>query len=317
MTDLQALDAFSGNCLEIWDKRSNVRRRDHYRIPADQTEAAIEGVQLPLLRRPEVAALPSRDRRFLKAQALYFWKNQIALLETEVTGALAAQLANKAGQVPLPWSARQVALTIDVDERYHAYVERDFILQLAAASGIPVSAIGASPALVTAVELARAATPEEHRVDLDVVLLCLIENTITAELFGLHKENPPAGPFYDSIAEHLADEGRHAAFFRQLLAYYWPALDEHARRSIGNALPAFFEANLCRPAPEAIRCASAWLTDLGLSAGAARELAAASFPPQSPGQNPLWPGLRNTMERCGLLAHKPTLAALSEAGWTM
>ena len=154
----------------------------------------------------------------------------------------------------------------------------------------------------------------DSRVDLDAVLLCLIENVITAKLFGLQKGSPPTAPFYIAAAEHLADEGRHAAFFRLLLAYYWPRLEEEERIAVAKALPVFLDS-FFGPRPDGVASATIWLREVGLGADLAHRIASEIYTSWPREENPLWHNMRSVMARTGLLGHAPTHSILAAAGW--
>jgi hypothetical protein len=313
MVDGARLTAFSRDYLDTWERRANVRRRARYLIPADAGDAVFPTLPHPLLNTPEVVALPAEAQRFLRAQMVYFFKNQIALLETEAGGPLAAALANRHRQIELPRAARQAALTVDVDERYHALMERDYLEQAEAITAIRPSRLGDRSLAGEAIGRAGEMIHPEFRVDLEAVLICLIENAITAELFGLQTGSPPTGPFYIAAAEHLADEGRHSAFFRLLLAYYWPRLEEEERAAVGQVMPVFLDCYL-GPNPQAIAAASLWLREVGLGADLAHRLAVESNRRRPRHENPLWRNIRGVMARTGLLDHAPTRSVLA-AGW--
>jgi hypothetical protein len=312
--ELARLDSFARDYLETWDHLGNVRRRARYVIPAACDDEVLPVFRHPLLSEPEIVVLPPEAHRFLRAQSLYMFKNELALLETDVSGPLAAALANRHRRIELPRATCQVALTIDVDERYHALRERDYLEQAAEILGIPPSILGDRPIACDAVERVRAAVHPDYRVDLDVVLICLIENAITLELFDLQKDSAPTSPFYIAMAEHLADEGRHSAFFRLLLAYYWPRLEEEERVAVAMALPIFLDSYF-GPHPVAIACVATWLCEVGFEASVAQRLARESYRPPEPEKNKLWGNMREVMIRTGVLDHAPTQEALKVAGW--
>src|SRR5207237_8684797 len=108
-------------------------------------------------------------------------------------------------RVALSEPVRQVALTIAVDEAYHAFAAREFITEVREATGIeplePQIVCGLEPA----VEATTRAVAEDLGDDARLVALCIAENSITAEIFGMTEETLPDNPFHLVSAEHLVD----------------------------------------------------------------------------------------------------------------
>jgi hypothetical protein len=313
MADAEQIDAASRDYLQTWERRSNLRAQGRYHLSeaaaADLFRAAPAD---PLQALPEIQALPADSRRFLIAQGVYLMNANVAHLEIAVNGSLAARLATRTRRVEIPWSLRQAALTIDADERYHAYVAREFIEEAARACGIaPALPVDGSPDEM--VDRSLAAVPEASRVDLELVALCLVENAITAELLGLRQDEPPKTPFGTVLAEHLADEGRHASFLRQVLTYYWAQLDDEERAAVGPGIPVFLE-QVMGVALKTTALAG-WLVTVGFAPDEADRLVRLGRPSGPRHENPMWRNMRMVMARAGLLDCPAVRASLAGAGW--
>src|SRR5215472_383824 len=101
MIDEAELDSLARDYLAAWEARSNVRVRGRYRIPAGGEPELLQ-FPSPFFKESEIVALPEAAQRYLRAQILYRFQNEIALLETDVTGILVADLANRHRRIELP-----------------------------------------------------------------------------------------------------------------------------------------------------------------------------------------------------------------------
>ena len=194
---MDAIDRFAESYLAQWERASTVRSAQRYALTRDVTGEDLFPARLqPLCDSPLVAALGPDARRFVLVQTCYRFMNEIALLETDVVAGLASDLANRPHRVALSEPVRQVALTIAVDEAYHAFAAREFITEVREATGIeplePQIVCGLEPA----VESTTRAVAEDLGDAARLVALCIAENSITAEIFGMTEETLPDNPFH-------------------------------------------------------------------------------------------------------------------------
>lgn len=232
--------SFSQRYQERWDRASTVRSRPRRR----PSGAAGEGdffpcVRQPLAIHPDVADLGETARTFALVQSAYKYMNDVALTETEVINRTAIRIANGRVAAALSDEVRQIALTVVVDEAYHALVARDFITAVRQSTGIQPLPLPPETELSLAIEALHGELDPALHDDFDVVAICIAENTLTREIVELSRDSELATPFLEALQDHLADEAMHAAFFQRVLATHWQALSDERRAALAAVLPAF------------------------------------------------------------------------------
>jgi hypothetical protein len=309
---MDAFDRFATAYLAQWEQRATVRGKKRYALSGSPTDDDLFPAALqPLCQHPAVGP---EARRFILAQTLYWMQEEIALLEVDVVSRLASDVANRPHRVALPASVRQVALTVAVDEVYHAFAAREFAEQVEHATGIrpmdPPRKCGLDRALAAAL----AVTPRAMHDDVGLAVLCIAENSITSEIFGMVEGSEPGTAFHIVSEEHLVDERRHSAYFQHLLRHYWEGLGSEARDMLGRAVPAFLDEYLKPPGGEG--GAGAMLRAAGLTGEQAdAALGGLLARPFALADHPLVRNIVRVLERSGLLAHEPIREALTQRGW--
>ena len=196
-------------------------------------------IRQPLTIHPDVIDLGENARTFALVQSSYKYMNDVALTETEVINHTAIRIANGRVAAILPSDVRQVALTVVIDEAYHALVARDFIVAVNESTGISPLPLPDQTELSLAIEAAHDELDVALHDDFDVIAICIAENTLTKEIVDLSRDSNLATPFVEALSDHLADEAMHAGFFRRLLAMHWESLTETTRDSLATVLPRF------------------------------------------------------------------------------
>ncbi len=311
---MDALDRFAESYLAQWERVSTVRSTKRYALTRDVAGEDLFPARLqPLCDTPAVAALGPEGRRYVLIQTCLRFMNETVLLETDVVARLAADLANRPHRVALSAPVGQVALTIAVDEAYHAFAAREFIGQIREVSGIEPVDPQTTCGLALALEATLRVTPETLRDDVRVAALCIAENSITAEILGMTEETPADNPFHIVSAEHLVDERRHSGYFRHVLKHYWAGLDEAVREALGAIVPVFLEHYLPTDIPSAP--AVTMLQAAGVEAGAAECTVRDCFKPIARSEHRMARNVMRLLDQSGLLAHPPTREALTRAEW--
>lgn len=312
---MEPIDRFAESYLAQWERLATVRRAPRYALAPGTTADELFPERLqPLCLFPEVIALGPDARRFLLIQACYALMNEITLLEVDAVSRLATDVANRPHRVALSPAVRQVALTVAIDEAYHAFAAREFMAQVEAATALPPQGLLGRATLEAAIAGTLAVTADELRDDVSVVMLCIAENTVTAEIFGMTEDTPPDNPFHIVSAEHLVDERRHSGYFQRLLAHYWAGLDEPTREAVGAHVPGFMTRFLE---------GRDWVADSRALLGAAGAGAAIvdavmgqfATMPYRRSDHPMARNAVRFLERTGLLAQPSIHAALHREGW--
>lgn len=86
--------------------------------------------RLPLCLHPQVAALGEQALRYIQVQTLYQYLHGIANIELDIINDSSYKLYKNAVGVDFPLEMRLDALTVVVDESYHALVALDLINQV-------------------------------------------------------------------------------------------------------------------------------------------------------------------------------------------
>ena len=310
---------FDGYCrhyLEQWEQRATVRRLPRTRLSAEAARSELFPATLqPIMSHADVIARGPDVRHRILARATATFMLHVAILEVDVITDLCIKFVNADRSVPMPESARQVALTIATDETYHAFVAREFLGDLERHTGI-VPAIDAPTTIVPALDEVRRHAPPDLKQVAETMVLCFAENFVTEELFGLSREAAPQGPFHTIMREHMMDEGRHQVFFQRLFRQIWTGLDEEQRSALGRLVPVYLDSFLSAGTYEASQ--RDLLEDAGFDPEAAARIASesmiAAFGNELPRKSSLQ-FMRNALhlvEVSGILEHEPTRRTLVE-----
>jgi len=312
---METLTRFARDYLDNWERKANVRAKPRY-LPetAENPVDLFPRLWLPLLDHPEIRALGPEAQDFLILQTCYTLFNDIAVLETDEVGTLCADLAHRERRIEIPMAVRQVALTVATDEAYHAFAAREYVDRIAGLTGIAPLSLQGVGGLGAAMKAGRATVPADHVDDLNVIMLCLAENMLTAEVMLLHHEAIANSSFARVQGEHLMDEARHNAFFQRLLRYYWGGLAPDSREAVAQGLAGYYVRLIGSDDLVAIRhratFAAIGLTDED-------KVAAILGTPKRyarPGDAPVWQNQRRILDQAGLTAHPAVRHSLETVG---
>ena len=313
------LDQFCRRYLTQWDKRATVRGQPRYSLPK-----SLAGHEMfpaswhPVLEHEAVRKLGKGARHEFLIRAACQFQALVAELEVDIVAGLCGRLGIQgAGSIPLPHSARQVGLTIATDEVYHALLAREFLVEVRKASGISTDVMSISRDSVgLALANIQEAAPAALRREAETMALCIFENFVTEEMFGLSKKVAVENPFHLILREHMVDEGRHQVFFQKLLRHMWTTFDEETRCAFGRVLPGFLDAFLLQ-FDSYIEREVELLAGLGFSReqsiGMINESGAAEKRPKR--ESPHAQNSLSLLKMVGIDSHPPSRAALVDSGW--
>lgn len=223
---------------ESWEDRATIRTRPRRLVEDDQR------LIYPLSRQPLVlGATFQREcpqlRDFVLVQSLYKFINDVVIFETEIVDRTARRIAKDRFAVRFPFACRYDAMTVVVDEDYHALVAMDFLQQTIALTGIEPIALPQEIELSRAIPAALAQVPEPLRDALELVCVGIAENTLTDDVAAFARDDTVKPSVKGLMADHLLDEGRHSSFWARLTRIYWQAAPEAEREAIAAVLPTF------------------------------------------------------------------------------
>lgn len=221
-----------------WERRATIRTRPRRLLEND------DKLIYPLCSQPLVLSETFVEhcpqwRDFVLLQSFYKFINDVVIFETEIVDSTARSIAKNRFSLPFPLACRVDAMTVVVDEDYHALVALDFLQQTIAITGVQPLALPAQIELSRAVPAAQAQAPAHLRDAVELIGVAIAENTVTHDVAAFSKDSSVKASVRGLMADHLFDEGRHAQFWTRLVRLYWQTASPNDRDSIAQVLPIF------------------------------------------------------------------------------
>ncbi|MFJ4196321.1 diiron oxygenase [Pseudomonas sp. NPDC089534] len=223
---------------DTWERRATIRTRPRRVVEND------ERLIYPLSRQPLVLSdtflreCPGQ-RDFALVQTLYKFINDVVIFETEIVDKTARNIAKNRFGMAFPFACRYDAMTVVVDEDYHALVAMDFMQQTVAMTGIEPIALPDEIELSRAIPAAVALAPEHLRSAVELICVAIAENTVTGDVAAFARDDTVKPSIKGLMADHLLDEGRHSSFWARMVRIYWHTASEADRECIAQILPVF------------------------------------------------------------------------------
>lgn len=223
---------------EAWEGRATIRTRPRRIVENDQK------LIYPLSRQPLVLSETfTREcphlRDFALVQSLYKFINDVVIFETEIVDKTARSIAKNHFAIRFPFACRYDAMTVVVDEDYHALVAMDFMQQTIAMTGIEPIELPAEIELSRAIPAALSLAPEHLLSAVELICVAIAENTVTNDVAAFAKDDSVKQSIKGLMADHLLDEGRHSGFWARLVRIYWHTAPESDRECIARIMPVF------------------------------------------------------------------------------
>ncbi|UEH08638.1 diiron oxygenase [Pseudomonas sp. HN8-3] len=221
-----------------WERRATIRTRPRRVLENDGK------LIFPLCRQPLVLSATFLEhcpqwRDFVLTQSFYKFVNDVVIFETEIVDKTARSIAKNRFSLPFPLACRYDAMTVVVDEDYHALVALDFLQQAVEMTGIEPLNLPGQIELSCALPTAQAKVPAHLHDAVELIAVAIAENTVTHDVAAFSKDASVKSSVRGLMADHLFDEGRHARFWAQLVSIYWQSATPQDRDSIAQALPVF------------------------------------------------------------------------------
>ncbi|MBV4461014.1 diiron oxygenase [Pseudomonas sp. COR58] len=223
---------------DAWESRATIRTRPRRVVEND------ERLIYPLSRQPLVLSETflrecPEQRDFALVQTLYKFINDVVIFETEIVDKTARSIAKNRFAVAFPFACRYDAMTVVVDEDYHALVAMDFMQQTVAMTGIEPIGLPDEIELSRAIPAAVALAPEHLRDAVELICVAIAENTVTGDVAAFARDDTVKPSIKGLMADHLLDEGRHSSFWARMVRIYWHTASEADRECIAQILPVF------------------------------------------------------------------------------
>ncbi|MBY8938400.1 diiron oxygenase [Pseudomonas fluorescens] len=223
---------------DAWENRATIRTRPRRVLEDD------ERLIYPLSRQPLVLSETflhecPQQRDFALVQTLYKFINDVVIFETEIVDKTARSIAKNRFAVTFPFACRYDAMTVVVDEDYHALVAMDFMQQTVAMTGIEPIQLPDEIELSRAIPAAVALAPEHLRSAMELICVAIAENTVTGDVAAFARDDTVKPSIKGLMADHLLDEGRHSSFWARMVRIYWHTASSADRETIAQILPVF------------------------------------------------------------------------------
>lgn len=260
----------------LWYERATVRSGARRLLGADTGDCVFFPPELlPVATHPLVAGLGPAAARDLGVRRLHDYLQFTVELEATTVVPAASVIARGRSGLELPGQMCADAFKIATDEAWHAQFSYDLMAQLAAATSVQPRWT-ADPAFMVRLAQVRERVPGDLLAACELLVAVVSETLISRILADLPHERRLPRAVRDVVADHAYDEGKHHAYFRSLLQYLWPVLDERARHLLGPLVPelirAFLEPDYAAQ-DEALRA-------VGLSGAQAGQVLAECYPAQ-------------------------------------
>jgi hypothetical protein len=225
---------------DAWESRATIRTRPRRVLEND------DKLIYPLSRQPLVLSETFLrecpwQRDFALVQTLYKFINDVVIFETEIVDKIARSIAKNRFAVEFPFACRYDAMTVVVDEDYHALVAMDFMQQTVAMTGIAPIDLPLEIELSQAIPAAVALAPPHLRNAVELICVAIAENTVTGDVSAFAKDDTIKQSIKGLMADHLLDEGRHSGFWSRMVRIYWHTACDDDRQCIARILPVFIE----------------------------------------------------------------------------
>jgi hypothetical protein len=223
---------------DAWESRATIRTRPRRVLEND------DKLIYPLSRQPLVLSETflrecPEQRDFALVQTLYKFINDVVIFETEIVDKTARSIAKNRFAMAFPFACRYDAMTVVVDEDYHALVAMDFMQQTVAMTGITPIELPDEIELSRAIPVAVALAPEHLRGAVELICVAIAENTVTGDVAAFAKDDTVKQSIKGLMADHLLDEGRHSGFWSRMVRIYWHTASDDDRQCIAQILPVF------------------------------------------------------------------------------
>lgn len=229
--------------LKKWNHSAIIRTRQRRLLNEQDQEAKLffPAERSPLCLHPKVSSLGEEAIRYIQVQTLFSYLNGIANIELDLINDSSYKLYKNAVGMDFPYNMRLDALTVVIDESYHALVALDLINQVEQMTGITPLAMPKDTEASFALNEAITLIPTEYRELFRLVCVSLSEQALTTDLIDVINNKDIFPSFYLVMKDHVADEGRHARFSQLVLEFIWRNADPVVKNAMKNPMVDFIE----------------------------------------------------------------------------
>lgn len=227
-----------------WDRSAAVRSRPLRRLDDPSPELLYFPPELvAAYSHPSVARLGDTVRRRLLVHALCQYLHFTSELEDLAVIPVAMSISRGRSGLAVPDEARRDAYRIVTDEAWHAQFSYELHRQILGRTG------ETTPWLPEPMFVDRLETIADRLLTnvpaVGRLLFAVVSETLISSLLAdIPRDTRLPDAVRDTVADHAVDEGRHHAYFRDILTYLWTSLDRSERRLVGPCVPSIILAFL-------------------------------------------------------------------------
>ena len=227
--------------IASWYEKATVRYTPRILVPSYVSDEPIFPVARSIIcTHPLVVSRGREARDYLLTQAAYQFLYGIALVETRFVIDCCLNIIHNRIKGATDLEKLQ-ALTVIVDEGYHAHVALDYIIQMKQRSGVEPILVPNSNRKLDAATRAYASLPESLHMDFQLLAVTLAESVLTDEIAHIGREEDLLKSFTQVMTDHVRDEGRHSNYFAKLMKSNWAQLSEETQLRFGAMLPDYLD----------------------------------------------------------------------------
>ncbi|MDE9535027.1 diiron oxygenase [Xenorhabdus bovienii] len=224
-----------------WYKRATVRYTPRIKIPSYSSDELIFPIERSVIcEHPLVKDLGKDGRSYVLTQSAYQFLYGVGLLETKFVILCCLELLHNRIE-GIDNVDKLQALTVLIDEGYHAHVALDYITQMECHSNIKPLLVPETNRNLDATKRAQDKLPKELHADFLLLAVTLAENTLTNEIATIGRESDLTRTFIQLMKDHVLDEGRHSSYFISLMKKRWPQLPADTQKLFYDILPEFLD----------------------------------------------------------------------------
>lgn len=238
---MQQAKVTSEDIIASWYEKATVRYTPRILVPSYSSEEFIYPIERSVIcAHPLVVSCGREARSYILTQAAYQFLYGVGLLETKFVIKCCLDIIHNR-ICGVSDSEKLQALTVLIDEGYHAHVALDYIVQMKHKSGIDPLHVPESNRRLDAAARAYASLPEDLHMDFQLLAVTLAENVLTDEIANIGRENGLTKTFTQLMKDHVLDEGRHSNYFAELMKSRWIDLPQETQQRFGAMLPDYLD----------------------------------------------------------------------------
>lgn len=229
----------SSQYSQSWYKHATVRTRAPILLKTDSLLPLFPEELLPICQHPLIAESQNYAKEYLITQTCYKFLQEICITETDVVNPTSLSIAYGNVPVQLPEEVKADALSIIVDEAFHSYVAKTFMLQIQQHTKMTPLQLPLENELTKALHKTKALISPEIKSDFMLIATCISENIFTDEIIEVSRLTNVNESFHQVLVEHARDEGRHASYFAKVMQAYWEQADNKKKLALTKVIPKF------------------------------------------------------------------------------